>query len=82
MSQINSSIKVAALALGVSEEAVIAFVNQHNPRPGEKRQDSALNIGAEMALALESINPVLAQRWKEASCLRPRSQNDTAIRMS
>lgn len=81
--QKNSSLKAAAVLLGVNEDALVAFVNHHNPNPGAKGEEAEVfRVGSEMALALDAVNPILAQRWRTANYLTRRSQNDTSARMS
>lgn len=81
--QKNSSLKAAAVLLGVSEDALDAFVNYHNPRPGVRsEEDAVFKLGSEMAVALDTLNPTLAQKWREAHRLTRLSKNDTAVRMS
>ena len=82
--QKNSSLKAAAVLLGVNEDALHAFVNCYNPSVGAKAEkpEDIFNVGTEMAIALDAMNPILAQRWRMANSLTRLSQNDTASRMS
>ena len=82
--QKNSSLTAAAMLLGVNEDALHAFVKCYNPRPGTRAEKSedVLDVGTEMAIALDAMNPILAQRWRMANSLTRLSKNDTASRMS
>jgi hypothetical protein len=82
--QKNSSLKAAAVLLGVNEDALHTFVNCYNPSVGSKAEkpEDIFNVGSEMAVALDAMNPTLAQRWRMANSLTRLSQNDTAARMS
>ena len=81
--QKNSSLKAAAVLLGVNEDALVAFVNHHNPNPGVRGEEAEMfRVGSEMALALDAVNPTLSQRWRMVNYLSRRSQNDTPPRMS
>lgn len=63
--------------LGVDPDALAQFVDHHNPTPGkglEKDGETIFAVGNEMALALEKMNPHLAQRWRLVNYLQKRSK--------
>lgn len=70
----NCSIVAAAYTLGVDADALETFVNHLRPKPGAKalQSDTVFKVGDEMALTLDTANPVLAQRWRVVNYLHTR----------
>jgi hypothetical protein len=72
----SPSVTAAAYMLGVDPEALARFVDHHNPLPGQEKElspESVHAVGNEMAIALEMVNPTLAQRWRLVNYLSRRS---------
>ncbi len=76
MTTISPSVTAAAYMLGVDHEALAKFVDFHNPSPGRKLAsdvEDVIKVGNEMADAVSTIDPKLAERWKMVNFLRKRT---------
>jgi hypothetical protein len=75
VSQLNSSILVAAMSLGVKPEELAVWLEKINPRPaGNVVAPTIQSVGDELADAVAKNNPLLAHRWKLVRTLSARSE--------
>jgi hypothetical protein len=79
--QMNSSYAVAALTLGVPQEALYQLVTGWTlQQQGKSLQDQMDDVGEQMAREMANINPLLAQRWNFLKTVKQRDQSRDASR--
>lgn len=79
--QINSSYAVAALTLGMPQEALYELVQGWTAQQqGKSLQDQLDEVGEQMAREVAGINPLLAQRWNFLKTVKQRDQSRDASR--
>ena len=75
MSQLNSSILVAAMSLGVKPEELAVWLEKMNPRPaGNSVAPTIQSVGDELAEVVAKQNPLLAHRWKLVRTISAKSE--------
>jgi hypothetical protein len=79
--QMNSSYAVAAMSLGVPQEALYELVQSWTAQQqGKSLQDQLDDVGEQMAREVAGINPLLAQRWNFLKTVKQRDQSRDASR--